>query len=404
MAGMITGMSTDFERAKASFLDGVRLHEAGDLDAAERSYLDALAALPGRPSTLLNLALVRLDLGRPAEALPAVQQILRSDPCHTDAWAAAGRALQALGRPADELGAIDRLFALGPPTAPLSYRRGMVLLQLGRPEEALLAFDTALAIEAGHAEAWSQRGSLLREAGRLDEAAHCFRQALAHGGDEGLNRFYLAAVTGDAAAAPAPPPYVQALFDGYADSFEAHLVGQLGYRGHEALAAILPPLRRWQAAVDLGCGTGLCGPLLRPRVDRLHGVDLSPRMLDRARARGVYDRLDAGDLVDWLAHCREVYELVTAADVFIYFGDLQPVFAGVARVMAPGGDFAFSVEQPSAGRGVELNAHLRNAHGEAYLREVAAATGFEVAAIERQPLRHEQGQATEALICRLVWR
>lgn len=402
---MIGAVSDDaalaFQRAKAAFLEGVRLHELGTLDAAERAYLDALAALPGRPSTLLNLALLRLELGRPDEALEAAQQILRSDPRDADALSAAGRALQALGWPADELAMIDRLLALGAPTAAMSYRRGMVLLQLGRHGGTLRAFDAALAIDAGHADAWSQRGSLLREAGRLDEAAHCFRQALASGGDAALNRWYLAAVEGSAGdALPAPPPaYVRALFDDHADSFDAHLVDTLGYRGHEAVVAILPPGRRWQRAVDLGCGTGLCGQLLRPRVGELHGVDLSPRMVERARSRGVYDRLDAADLVDWLARAEPGYGLATAADVFIYVGDLAPVFAGIARVLAPGGSLAFTAELPRAGQGAELHPQLRYAHGEDYLRQCAAAAGLDIAAIERQPLRHEQGQSTEALVC-----
>jgi predicted TPR repeat methyltransferase len=402
----MAAMSSDLERARAAFLAGVRQHEAGALEAAERSYLEALAALPGRPSTLLNLALVRLALGRPDEALAGVRQVLQADPTDADAWAAAGRALQALGRPADELEAIDRLCALRPPTAALSHRRGLLLLRLERPAEALAAFDAALALDPAHAAAWTQRGSLLREAGRRDEAADCFRRALAHGGDEALNRWFLAGVTADVAPPQVPPQapahYVQALFDGYAAGFDEHLVGRLGYRAHEALVALLPAGRRWHAALDLGCGTGLCGALLRPRVQSLHGVDLSPAMLVQARARAVYDRLDEAELVDWLQRCEARYGLVVAADVFIYIGDLAPVFTQVARLLEPGGDFAFSVERPVADRPVSLGPQLRYGHGEAHLRHLAAGCGLQVAAIEPQVLRHEQQRAIDGLVCYLV--
>lgn len=403
---MMAAMSSDFERARDAFLAGVRQQEAGALEAAERSYLDALAALPGRPSTLLNLALVRLDLGRAEQALADVQQVLQADPSDADAWATAGRALQALGRPDDELAALDRLLALRPPTAALWHRRGLLLGRLERPAEALAAFDAALALDPAHAEAWTQRGSLLREAGRHDEAAHCFGQALAFGGDAALNRWFLAALTADDAMTAAPPqapaPYVKALFDAYAAGFDDHLVGRLGYRAHEAVAALLPASRRWRAAVDLGCGTGLCGPLLRPHVQALHGVDLSPAMLAQARGRDVYDRLDEAELVGWLQRCEERYGLVAAADVFIYVGDLAPVFEAVARLLEPGGDFVFSVERPLAERPVTLGPQLRYGHGEAYLRQLAAGCGLLVATIEPQRLRHEQGRAIEGLACHFV--
>lgn len=414
-------MTSDFERARAAFLEGVRQHEAGDLQAAEHSYLDALAALPGRPSALLNLALVRLDLGRAEEALAGLRQVLQSNPDDADAWAATARALQALDRPAEELEALDRLRALRPPAAALWHRRGLLLGQLQRADEALAAFDAALALDPAHAAAWTQRGSVLREAGRHDEAVHCFRQALAHGAvhgdqhgdqhgdDQALNRWFLAALTADDGATPAPPQapasYVKALFDGYAADFDEHLVGRLGYRAHEALAALLPAGRRWHAALDLGCGTGLCGPLLRPRVQVLHGVDLSPAMLAHARARGLYDRLDEAELVAWLqreARGAARYGLVVAADVFIYVGNLAPVFEAVAGLLEPGGDFAFSVERPVAERPVTLGPQLRYGHGEAHLRQLAAGCGLQVATIEPQRLRHEQGRAIEGLACHLV--
>ena len=54
-----------FERAKAHFLQGLQCHQAADYIGAERHYRESLALLPGRPSTLINLAATQLRMARP---------------------------------------------------------------------------------------------------------------------------------------------------------------------------------------------------------------------------------------------------------------------------------------------------------------------------------------------------
>jgi predicted TPR repeat methyltransferase len=142
----------------------------------------------------------------------------------------------------------------------------------------------------------------LRELGRLEEAAQAFREALRHGAERDLHDYYLASVEGRDAPPAAPREFVQTLFDDYADEFETHLVSALRYRGHVRLVEGLAALGRgpYRNGLDLGCGTGLCGPLLRPMVERLTGIDLAPRMAAKAAARGVYDAVAAADAVDHL--------------------------------------------------------------------------------------------------------
>jgi predicted TPR repeat methyltransferase len=390
------------ERARAAFLAGVQQHETGRLAEAEQSFLAAQALLPGRASVILNLAATRLALGRPAPVPDDLAPLLAAEPTHAEALALLARAFTALDRPAEALPVLERLLQQRPADAELHHRRGLLLGRLDRPDEALVAFDAALAHDATHAAAWTQRGSLLREAGRLADAAAAFRQALAHGGDAALNRWFLASVSGEPDAGQAPARYVQALFDAYADGFDRHLVDGLGYSAHEAVAALLPSERRYAAGLDLGCGTGLCAPPLQGRVDRLVGVDLSPRMLEQARARGLYSALHEAELVAWLQQAEPGFDLVLAADVFIYIGDLAPVFAGVRRVLRPGGHFVFSVEAAADGAAVQLGAQLRYRHGEAALRALAAAHGFETTGLRRQTLRHEQRQPIAGLLMALV--
>jgi predicted TPR repeat methyltransferase len=235
------------------------------------------------------------------------------------------------------------------------------------------------------------RGSVLKELGRFDEAAASFEQALARGGDPELLRYYLAALARRDAPPTAPAGYVQALFDGYAPAFDAQLVALLKYQAPQLLAQGLAKLdRRFSRALDLGCGTGLCGPLVKPFTDRLEGVDLSDGMLRSARALGVYDSLEQAEIAAFLRSAQPPYDLVLAADVFVYVGALEPVFADVARCMPAGGVFCFSVEEAREGGPPVLQPSLRYAHSESYVRELAARHGFEVATSLRAPIREEQ--------------
>ncbi|HMO49265.1 MAG TPA: tetratricopeptide repeat protein [Rubrivivax sp.] len=426
----------DFARARASFLDGVAHFEVQQFDAAERCFVAALQHLPGRASTRINLAATRLALRRPAEALAELEAVLADEPQHLDAWCHRAAALAELGRDADALAcadhvlahdaqqpqawyrrglalerlrrfdeagaAFERLLALQPQHVEAWFRLGQMLQRQGRLEAALACQDKVVALAPAHAAAWSQRGSLLEALGRRDDAVAAYEQAMALGADAELHRFHIASLRGGSGAGspPAPPrAYVQGLFDDYADGFDQHLVGVLGYRGHRQLVAPLPALQPggFAAALDLGCGTGLCGPLLRPMVRRLDGVDLSPAMLERAAALGVYDQLHCAELAEHLAHSGARYDLVLAADVFIYVGELQAVFAGVMRVLQPGGLLCFTVEQADDARQVVLSAQRRYAHSLPYLRTLAQRHGLQLLQALQQPIRQQQQQAVGAL-------
>ena len=188
----------------------------------------------------------------------------------------------------------------------------------------------------------------------------------------------------------APPHYVRALFADYADRFDAHLLERLRYRAPNRVQAALAGALEAPAAaaLDLGCGTGLCGPLLAPLAGRLVGVDLSPEMLAVAGQRGCYDALVEADLLDWLATPPERFDLCAAADVLVYFGDLAPVFAGVARALRPGGLFAFTTEA-AAGGGWRLTRTGRFRHAPAHVRRMAGTAGFAVLVQSRETLRTE---------------
>lgn len=358
-------MQDAVDQARSLFLRGLAACERGHWLQAEADFAAALALVPGRPSLLLNLGVVRLRLGRADRALPLLEQVVTLEPGDAQAW------------------------------GHLATARA----ECGHTQAALHAATQAVTLQPALPTVWTLRGTLERELGLLPAARASFEQALAHGADVHLVGYYLAAVAQDATP-PAPPrAYVEQLFDQYGDDFEQHLVQTLGYRMPAVMVDGLGQ-PRYAAALDLGCGSGLVGALLRPRCGRLDGIDLSARMVEIARGRGLYDAVFHADLVEHLSATAQAYDLLTAADVFIYVGDLAPVFTQAARVLRPGGEFCFSVEEAGDAAGFALQPSLRYAHGEGYIRSLAAPHGFEVRATSRHAVRMDQGRPIPGLC---VW-
>ena len=217
---------------------------------------------------------------------------------------------------------------------------------------------------------------------------------------------------------PAHPPgrYVEALFDSYADHFDAALTERLDYNAPERLAALLEKsegaARRFRLCADLGCGTGLSGAAFCARVDRLEGFDLSANMLAKAEEKAVYQHLAQADLLlapeesglfsPALAHHRA--DLVVAADVLMYLGALESLMANVAALIAPGGLFLFSVEDGGEAEAYTLLPSLRYAHAFAYVEGLLSEAGFALERHERAALRKDAGEPVPGILFLAVKR
>jgi predicted TPR repeat methyltransferase len=229
----------------------------------------------------------------------------------------------------------------------------------------------------------------LREHGKFEQAVAAYRQALEFGASRDRIEFALASMGFAQVPASAPLGYIRHHFDGFADDFDDYLK-QLGYNVPELL---IRPLSAWMRGrplnvLDLGCGTGLCATLLRPMASRLVGVDISERMLERARATQLYDELHCTEITQALDSYEAVFDLIVAADTLIYTGDLTGVARAALKALRPAGVFAFSVE---AGEGdpFSLHAGLRFSHSRPYLERLGVECGFTIRRIDRQTIRRE---------------
>lgn len=263
----------------------------------------------------------------------------------------------------------------------------------------------ALELAPHYAAAWFALGELREKLGERDGAIAAFEKAKAadpqdrHGAGLHLMRL------GAEPLAAMPESYVRALFDGYAAKFDTALTEGLHYRAPELLLRAVEAARagvrqKIGSVLDLGCGTGLGGAAFRPCSDWLVGVDLSPAMLAAARGKGLYDRLAEGDIAKVLAAeaaAQARYHLILAADVFVYLADLSLVLAASARVLAPSGLLAFSVETHD-GEETILRETLRYAHDAAHVRAALGAAGLKLVSLDSAATRTEKGQAVPGLI------
>jgi predicted TPR repeat methyltransferase len=261
----------------------------------------------------------------------------------------------------------------------------------------------------GFATAWFALGAIRDQLGDRDGAIIAFEKAREADPEDYHGARLQLARLGNGKPAPAmTQAYVRRLFDQYAERYDAALTKHLAYRGPallreavEAAARAAGRRMRFGAALDLGCGTGLAGAAFRPLVvDRLVGVDLSAAMIAKAANKEVYDLLVPRNLQDYLSDQiidDRKYDLVIAADVFVYITDLKPVMALVADVLEPDGLFAFTVET-HADDAVKLLPTLRYAHGEAYVRRALGDAGLAIAILVKTPVRSEKGIPVDSFV------
>jgi predicted TPR repeat methyltransferase len=424
-----------------AFTLALNLHRRGGLDNAEKLYQRILRAAPGHADTLhfmgvlahqrgrseqalalirgsiaLNPALadwhnnlgnVLLETGQVDAAADAYEEAARLAPARADIHNNLGVLRREQGRPEEAESAYRRAIELDPKNVEAHTNLGRLLDGLGREEESMRCFCEALLLKPGHAPAREALGLAYYTLGRFEEAAQVYRDWLKDEPGNPAARHHLAACSGEGVPERAADDYVEKVFDGFADSFDAKLA-HLHYRAPELIAqtaaGLLGAPRRELAVLDAGCGTGLCGPLLAPYARRLEGVDLSERMLARARVRQVYDALAKAELTAFIEGAAPAsYDLVISADTLCYFGDLRAVAKATARALRPGGWLVFTVEALDAPEdvkeaGFHLHHHGRYSHRESYLREVLADAGMAVGAVAAAHLRIEGGKPVDGWI------
>ncbi|MFJ6328205.1 MULTISPECIES: class I SAM-dependent DNA methyltransferase [unclassified Rhizobium] len=286
-----------------------------------------------------------------------------------------------------------------------------MLAESGDPASAGELMEQALELVPRWAAGWFTLATYREKAGDAAGAIAALNEVLTLDEGDVFGARLKLAVLGGAELPDRPPSlYVKRLFDDYADRFETSLVEKLSYSVPGKLAALIAGTsgipERFRLAVDLGCGTGLLGPEIRAGVDRLEGYDLSKGMLVKAAEKNVYDHLGQADLsvepdlsgIFDAGFALGRADLITAADVLMYLGNLQGVMAIARKLSANGAVFAFSVEDAQQPEGYVLRDSLRFAHSEAYVREILADHGFTVQDLARSTIRMDGGKPVHGIL------
>ncbi len=344
------------------------LKETNQLEPALRAYRHVVDLVPGHADAWNNLGIVLRGQGEYAEASRAYARAIESNPSHVAAW----------------------------------RNWGNLLARMNRLDEAIAAYSRVLELQPRNTATYDALSKTLYRARKVEQAIQVYQKWLQVDPGNSVAKHMLAACTGAAAPERASDAYVRNTFDTFAGSFD-EVLDQLGYRAPqligEWLAHSQPAAQDSLVIADAGCGTGLCADFLRPHAKRLVGVDLSPGMLARARARKKYDELVEAELSAWLASQHHAYDVIVSADTLCYFGALDQVLSGAERALRPGGRLAFTVER--AGDAVpayQLNPSGRYSHAEVYVRDGLAAAGLTPIGIEHVVLRREGGQEVSGLL------
>jgi predicted TPR repeat methyltransferase len=343
------------------------MKKVGRLDDAERDYRRALALRPKDPNTRNNLGAIQHQRGNLEGAVATYREVIAAKPDHVAAW----------------------------------QNLGNTLGDLNRQQEALDAHYEAMRLAPQSADSYRYLGRMLYAEGRLKEATDVYRRWLALFPDDPRAQHFAAACTGVAVPSRASDDYVRTEFDGFATSFDGTLA-RLEYQAPklvaDEVARLFPEPDPRLAVLDAGCGTGLCGPLLRTRAAHMAGIDLSAAMIELARKRSVYDALVVAELTTYLRQHQHTSDLIVSADTLVYFGDLGDVTTAAAKSLRPAGALVFTVEraQPEdTPDGYRLSPHGRYSHTSDYLLRVLAQAEFVNPSLGEVHLRKEASSWVE---------
>lgn len=287
---------------------------------------------------------------------------------------------------------VGKLFASGDLQADRRAEFAETLAYLGDLDAAVDVLQGALDLVPTWGAGWFRLGEYLERAGDLTGAARSWGRAIQEQPDDPFGAGLRCDLQREQPLSDTmPPAFVEMLFDQYAPRFEASLLDHLDYQGPQIIADALAQIAEPSAdrALDLGCGTGLIGPVLRPHCRHLTGVDLSQAMLDEAFSKGLYDRLDKAD-IQAMPRPDQPYGLIVASDVFNYLGALERIIGWCAASLTPGGMLVFTVEY-TVGRDVTLQETRRFAHSRTYVSDLLQTAGFAMLGIHDVVLRKDRG-------------
>jgi predicted TPR repeat methyltransferase len=382
------------DEATIAYELGITRYSLGQQQMAIEHFHKVLALDDTHWQAAYNLGTAHLAQGNMCEAINAYHRAAQLNPQDADIHFNLGLACKRAGRLDEARQSYLCAMEIAPDDAEVHYNLALVYKEQGCRDEAITSLEIAVALRPEYGAAYGNLGVLYLDQDKVAEAIACYQRLIELDYNTASARHILAALTGETTAV-APSSYIADLFDSFSGHFDERLLVDLEYRTPWELKSLLladpDGPSHFARLLDLGCGTGLVGQVFQEISACRVGVDLSPKMVAAAAAKKVYDELAVGEIVTFLEQNQEPFDLIVAADVFIYVGELDRIFATLARGLAENGRILFSTEQ-MAGQGYQLRPSGRYAHAFSYIEAVAARQGFRVLATQSANIRKEKGR------------
>jgi len=273
------------------------------------------------------------------------------------------------------------------------YEFAVKLKKIGNPQPAWLCTKRALELQPDNWDAWYDYGDLCLSVGKRSDARVAFENYFRANPDDAEVEHLLIALRDETPPERASDRTVQKIYKDFAWSYERRMREDLEYKGpeqlFEAIKSVIGDAHNLHVA-DIGCGSGFAGVVLKPLAAHIVGVDLSPDMIELARKREIYDRLEVAEITEWLEKSTERFDLISCCDCLIYFGDLNRITKAAAQRLKPGGIFALTTESGPAFPFRITDTGRYERHPD-HVRDAAAAAGLSVAVLDQAFLRFEYG-------------
>ena len=325
------------------------------------------------------------------EAILIYGKLIASEP--DDAWLhhAIGLCFTQLNRHEEALASLDMAIRLSPNEGIFFYHFAIVFERTGDVELAIKAYERALELDDSLAVIWNSLAQLYVKDKKVDNAINAYENLLKHHPENHHAKHMLLSLSGSNVT-KATKEYIEDYFDSASSYFDEHLKNNLNYKLPKDISSLTSSyLNKRSKVLDLGCGTGLVGKELSDLTCEIDGVDLSSKMLEIANEKNIYSKLYEQDIYEFLLSVEDrVYDMVSAADLFIYIGSLETTFIEVSRILKDGGIFVFSTQDGD--KDFSLLKTGRFAQSENYITKIAKSSGFTEIIKNRVVIREEIGE------------
>lgn len=381
---------------------GFALHKQDKTKDSLQHFETAIHLAPDSAAILYFYGLALRDLTQLDKAEILQRKAIAINPRYAEAHNALGVILTDKERYTEAITYYNHSIKLQPNKAETHFNLALALGKLNQLDDATAHHNLAIELKPDLSEAYLEIALIAKKQGDVEKAIATYRRALRINPEDAEVNYMLSALGAVPAPHISPASVVASMFDKYAERFDEHLVEKLEYKTpnqlNETVRNLISPSNAQLNVLDLGCGTGLCGMLFRDIASNLVGVDLAQKMLDKARERDVYDDLVCIDINMALKQSPEAYDLVLAADVFVYIGELLQTFKHCQDALRPGGLFGFSLEAIEDHESWKLRDTGRYAHSLSYIRKLAAKLSLDEVSVDNVILRKEGSMPVEGHI------